>query len=276
MRWRPSRPSPCPCPTSPPWCRYGGRPGSCTSIAPCTRRTRSHGTHPANAIVALDSLPSVRDWAVSGAMALTGRRDGPPLMSSGMPATATRAAVAVFEALRNQQGPVRPPLPGACLGCGRFVDLYYLVICHECVRHPRGGRIRSAARSPPATRAHPPRGSGHRPSTSAIPSTTPPRTSTEGKWSHGHWSRAAAWHAATSTTATAPSWPAPCRKAYCDCGNSHSGAARGGNSANPDFRLRFQVQSPGAPSPLSDLGDWHTTTDHTAQATVRETERSSP
>lgn len=68
--------------------------------------------NPVSTLVTLDSCPAVRDWAESGAMALTGRRDGPPLMAPGTPAAATRAALAVFAALRAQHGAVGPPLPG--------------------------------------------------------------------------------------------------------------------------------------------------------------------
>jgi hypothetical protein len=44
------------------------------------------------------------DWAASGAMALTGFRDGPPLVAPGSPATAARAAVLSLEALAGPLG----------------------------------------------------------------------------------------------------------------------------------------------------------------------------
>jgi hypothetical protein len=59
-------------------------------------------------VVALDDAPSpLADWAASGAMALTGRADGPPLPAPGNPAGAVRAALAVFSALTAASG-----LPG--------------------------------------------------------------------------------------------------------------------------------------------------------------------
>src|ERR1700728_3362586 len=39
----------------------------------------------------------VADWATSGAMALTGREDGPPLVSIGQPATVARGALLAIE-----------------------------------------------------------------------------------------------------------------------------------------------------------------------------------
>ncbi|MFI7194223.1 CoA transferase [Nocardia nova] len=63
--------------------------------------------------VAVDSFPAVRDWAQSGAMALTGRAGGPPLVAPGTSAAATRAALAVFAALRHGDGAVDSALPGA-------------------------------------------------------------------------------------------------------------------------------------------------------------------
>ncbi|MFE4966134.1 hypothetical protein [Streptomyces sp. NPDC056660] len=42
---------------------------------------------------------ALADWAASGAMALTGRCDGPPLAAPGYPASAVRGALAVFGAL---------------------------------------------------------------------------------------------------------------------------------------------------------------------------------
>ena len=47
------------------------------------------------------------DWARSGAMALTGRSDGPPLPSLGQPATAVRGALLAFELLARARGVVR-------------------------------------------------------------------------------------------------------------------------------------------------------------------------
>jgi hypothetical protein len=51
--------------------------------------------------VTVDATPTdaATDWAVSGAMALTGRADGPPLRSEGQPATVARAAGFVLELL---------------------------------------------------------------------------------------------------------------------------------------------------------------------------------
>ena len=43
------------------------------------------------------------DWAASGAMALTGRPDGPPLAAPGAPASAVRAALAVVQAVRSSR-----------------------------------------------------------------------------------------------------------------------------------------------------------------------------
>jgi hypothetical protein len=50
------------------------------------------------------------DWAGSGAMALTGRRGGPPLPAPGHPASATRGALALLHALSRALHP--PPVAG--------------------------------------------------------------------------------------------------------------------------------------------------------------------
>ncbi|WP_228765142.1 CoA transferase [Aeromicrobium sp. S22] len=61
----------------------------------------------------LTTAPSpLADWASSGAMALTGRPDGPPLAPAGNPAGAVRAALAVFSLLAPQQPGRTPRLPG--------------------------------------------------------------------------------------------------------------------------------------------------------------------
>jgi hypothetical protein len=52
---------------------------------------------------------AARDWAESGAMDLTGYRDGPPLVSPGAPASAVRGSLAVFEACTGV------PSPGAAV-----------------------------------------------------------------------------------------------------------------------------------------------------------------
>ena len=52
------------------------------------------------------------DWARSGAMTLTGRADGPPLLAPGAPASAVRGALLVFDALCSLRGAVCAPLPG--------------------------------------------------------------------------------------------------------------------------------------------------------------------
>jgi hypothetical protein len=56
--------------------------------------------------VTVDATPTdaATDWAVSGAMALTGRADGPPLHSEGQPATVARAAGFVLELLSARAG----------------------------------------------------------------------------------------------------------------------------------------------------------------------------
>lgn len=51
---------------------------------------------------------ATEDWAASGAMALTGRADGPPLPSVGAPASVARGAMALVRALA--------PLPAPALG----------------------------------------------------------------------------------------------------------------------------------------------------------------
>jgi crotonobetainyl-CoA:carnitine CoA-transferase CaiB-like acyl-CoA transferase len=55
------------------------------------------------------------DWAASGAMALTGRRDGAPLRSPGAPATAVRVALQLFAALTRARTGVAPQLPDVTL-----------------------------------------------------------------------------------------------------------------------------------------------------------------
>ncbi|MDR7167285.1 crotonobetainyl-CoA:carnitine CoA-transferase CaiB-like acyl-CoA transferase [Nocardia kruczakiae] len=77
--------------------------------------------------VNVGSSPAVQDWAESGAMAVTGRTDGPPSVAAGSAASATRAWLAVFAALREVDGSVCHHLPGveilgeraALLGRGR-------------------------------------------------------------------------------------------------------------------------------------------------------------
>lgn len=59
----------------------------------------------ANAVARGDSSGgAVEDWASSGAMALTGRADEPPLVAPGRPATAARGAMLAFEALSALAG----------------------------------------------------------------------------------------------------------------------------------------------------------------------------
>ncbi|MFC8435127.1 CoA transferase [Streptomyces sp. NPDC057253] len=57
------------------------------------------------------AVSALRDWADSGAMALTGRPDGPPLAAPGAPAGVLRRAVEAIEALsgRGADGPIRLP-----------------------------------------------------------------------------------------------------------------------------------------------------------------------
>jgi crotonobetainyl-CoA:carnitine CoA-transferase CaiB-like acyl-CoA transferase len=70
------------------------------------------GAEDGGPVVALDDAPSpLADWAASGAMALTGRADGPPLPAPGNPAGAVRAALAVLGALTVARG----ELPGVGL-----------------------------------------------------------------------------------------------------------------------------------------------------------------
>jgi crotonobetainyl-CoA:carnitine CoA-transferase CaiB-like acyl-CoA transferase len=72
---------------------------------------RTLGAASGGPVVDLRGAPSpLADWAASGAMALTGRADGPPLAAPGNPAGAVRAALAVFEALTDARG-----LPGVQL-----------------------------------------------------------------------------------------------------------------------------------------------------------------
>jgi hypothetical protein len=52
------------------------------------------------------------DWAASGAMALTGRRDGPPLLPPGQAASAVRGALMALECLAQLRGD-EAVLPGA-------------------------------------------------------------------------------------------------------------------------------------------------------------------
>lgn len=74
--------------------------------------TEDHNSDPEAIAVTLDSRPAVQDWAESGAMALTGRVDGPPMMCPGAPAAATRAALAVFAAVCRSSGSAVGRLPG--------------------------------------------------------------------------------------------------------------------------------------------------------------------
>jgi hypothetical protein len=53
---------------------------------------------------AADTSDAATDWAASGAMALTGRRDGPPLLPPGQAASATRGALLATELLARSAG----------------------------------------------------------------------------------------------------------------------------------------------------------------------------
>jgi crotonobetainyl-CoA:carnitine CoA-transferase CaiB-like acyl-CoA transferase len=55
---------------------------------------------------------ATHDWAHSGAMALTGAKDGPPLMAPGAPASAVRGALLVLELLSRARGADVGALPG--------------------------------------------------------------------------------------------------------------------------------------------------------------------
>lgn len=63
--------------------------------------------------VVLGDRSAAADWALSGAMALTGRADGPPLLGPGAPASVVTAATAVLGALAGDERPSR--LPDSCL-----------------------------------------------------------------------------------------------------------------------------------------------------------------
>ncbi|MCW2623074.1 MAG: hypothetical protein JWL64_2676 [Frankiales bacterium] len=54
----------------------------------------------------------VADWAASGAMALTGRADGPPLLAGGTPATALRGALLALAVVGRAAGLQVERLPG--------------------------------------------------------------------------------------------------------------------------------------------------------------------
>lgn len=71
---------------------------------------------PPRAILDLSQAPSaLRDWAGSGAMALSGLREGPPVVVPGRPASAFRAALALFAILSEARTGVRINLSGAQL-----------------------------------------------------------------------------------------------------------------------------------------------------------------
>ncbi|GAB3715676.1 CoA transferase [Nocardiopsis nanhaiensis] len=64
----------------------------------------------------LSRAPSaLRDWADSGAMALSGPREGPPVAAPGCPASAFRAALALFSLLTEMRTGARIGLSGARL-----------------------------------------------------------------------------------------------------------------------------------------------------------------
>lgn len=60
-----------------------------------------------------DLASAAADWAGSGAMALTGLRDGPALMAPGAVASAARGALQAIEVLARVAGVAEVPLPGA-------------------------------------------------------------------------------------------------------------------------------------------------------------------
>jgi hypothetical protein len=79
--------------------------------------------------VTVDATPTdaATDWAASGAMALTGRADGPPLHSTGQPATVARAAGFVLELLSAGRDPAAGRRRGAARRTSRALGA-----------HPRG------------------------------------------------------------------------------------------------------------------------------------------
>ncbi|MFF5992004.1 CoA transferase [Prauserella flavalba] len=70
------------------------------------------GTGHAGPVVRTGDTTAAADWAASGALALTGRRDGPPLAAPGIPASAARGALLATELLARIAGS-RVTLPGA-------------------------------------------------------------------------------------------------------------------------------------------------------------------
>lgn len=54
----------------------------------------------------------LQDWAASGAMALTGRAEGPPQAAPGAPARMVRGALARFKELTTDRTGIPPELPG--------------------------------------------------------------------------------------------------------------------------------------------------------------------
>ncbi|NKQ51472.1 hypothetical protein HFP15_01090 [Amycolatopsis sp. K13G38] len=79
-----------------------------------------------------DNHGAAADWAASGVMALTGRRDGPPVLPPGQTASAVRGALRAIELL--------------CAVAGREVDLPGMGVLSE--RAALAGLRRDAPRSP--------------------------------------------------------------------------------------------------------------------------------
>lgn len=61
------------------------------------------------------SVNEIREWAKSGAMALTGRRDGPPLVAPGDPASTVRRALDRIARASERRTGESPRLPGVGL-----------------------------------------------------------------------------------------------------------------------------------------------------------------
>jgi crotonobetainyl-CoA:carnitine CoA-transferase CaiB-like acyl-CoA transferase len=62
------------------------------------------GSGPRLSVAAAPGSGALADWAASGAMALTGYPEGPPLVAPGCPATAARGAVLALQALAGPLG----------------------------------------------------------------------------------------------------------------------------------------------------------------------------
>ena len=132
-------------------------------------RSPGHGTHEG------DLLPAF-EWARSGAMALTGFGDGPPLLAPGPLASCARGAVMALSLLAGDDwvadldGPALLGEHAAIWGLRRRGTTSPSRSCRQCCHRPKPRRWRCSRLRRPTIRTHrPPRKPHRRPPRRRLP-----------------------------------------------------------------------------------------------------------